>query len=69
MFQGTLIENLKAIKPTFFFGVPRIWEKLKEGIEAKLKSAPVIKKWLLYGTSSVMMHKYKQISAGYVNFI
>ncbi|KAK7595016.1 hypothetical protein V9T40_001449 [Parthenolecanium corni] len=63
--KGTLIENLRHIKPTLFFGVPRIWEKLKEGIETKLKSAPLIKKWLLYGTSSVMTHKYKQMSSGY----
>ncbi|XP_065207667.1 long-chain-fatty-acid--CoA ligase ACSBG2-like isoform X2 [Planococcus citri] len=63
--KGTLIDNLKAVKPTIFFGVPRIWEKIKEGIEAKVKSAPVIKKWLLYGTSSVMIHKYKHLSNGY----
>lgn len=63
--KGTLIDNLKAIKPTLFFGVPRVWEKVKEGIEAKLKSAPLVKKWLLYGTSSVMTHKYKQMHSGY----
>jgi long-chain acyl-CoA synthetase len=29
-------ELLPAVKPTWFFAVPRVWEKLKAGIEAKL---------------------------------
>jgi len=29
-------EWLPAVKPTWFFAVPRVWEKLKAGIEAKL---------------------------------
>lgn len=63
--KGSLLDNLKAVKPTIFFGVPRIWEKIKEGIEAKVKNAPFFKKWLLYGTSSVMTNKYKHTSNGY----
>src|SRR5215218_1446261 len=27
---------LPAVKPTWFFAVPRVWEKLKAGVEAKL---------------------------------
>jgi long-chain acyl-CoA synthetase len=29
-------EFLPAVRPTWFFAVPRIWEKLKAGVEAKL---------------------------------
>ena len=29
-------EYLPAVKPTWFFAVPRVWEKLKAGVEAKL---------------------------------
>ena len=29
-------EFLPAVKPTWFFAVPRVWEKLKAGLEAKL---------------------------------
>lgn len=29
-------KNLKSVEPTIFFGVPRIWMKLKQGVEAKL---------------------------------
>ncbi|KAJ1426420.1 long chain acyl-CoA synthetase [Ochromonadaceae sp. CCMP2298] len=28
--KGTLTVTLKEVKPTFFFGVPRVWEKIEE---------------------------------------
>ena len=28
--QGTLVEFLKEARPTFFFSVPRVWEKIEE---------------------------------------
>lgn len=33
-------EVLPQVHPTWFFAVPRIWEKMKAGLEAKLASAP-----------------------------
>ena len=35
-----IVEFLPAVKPTWFFAVPRIWEKLKAGLEAMLASLP-----------------------------
>jgi long-subunit acyl-CoA synthetase (AMP-forming) len=35
-----IIEFLPRVRPTFFFAVPRIWEKLKAGLEAKLAAIP-----------------------------
>jgi long-chain acyl-CoA synthetase len=35
-----IIEFLPKVRPTFFFAVPRIWEKLKAGLEAKLAAIP-----------------------------
>ncbi|HEX5357582.1 MAG TPA: long-chain fatty acid--CoA ligase [Aquabacterium sp.] len=32
-------EHLKEVKPTIFFGVPRVWEKMQVAIEAKLAQA------------------------------
>ena len=34
-----LAEHLKEVRPTIFFGVPRVWEKMQAGIEAKLNEA------------------------------
>ncbi len=35
-----VISYLPEVKPTWFFAVPRIWEKLKAGLEQTLAAAP-----------------------------
>jgi long-subunit acyl-CoA synthetase (AMP-forming) len=35
-----IISYLPKVRPNFFFAVPRIWEKLKAGLEAQLAAAP-----------------------------
>jgi long-chain acyl-CoA synthetase len=35
----TLLADLQAIKPTYFFGVPRVWEKFYAGVQAKMAQA------------------------------
>ena len=35
-----IVETLPEVHPTFFFAVPRIWEKVKAGLEAKLGAIP-----------------------------
>ncbi|MFN2526195.1 MAG: long-chain fatty acid--CoA ligase [Actinomycetota bacterium] len=34
-----LVPNLQEIKPTYFFGVPRVWEKFYAGVQAKMAAA------------------------------
>jgi long-chain acyl-CoA synthetase len=34
-----LLEDLQACKPTYFFGVPRVWEKFYAGVTAKMAAA------------------------------
>jgi long-chain acyl-CoA synthetase len=36
-------DHLKEVRPTIFFGEPRVWEKMQAGIEAKLKEATGLK--------------------------
>jgi len=38
-----LAENIKEVRPTLFFGVPRVWEKMHAGVAAKLGEASGIK--------------------------
>ena len=38
-----LAENLKEVRPTVFFAVPRVWEKFHAGVAAKLGEATGIK--------------------------
>jgi len=44
---------LPAVKPTWFFAVPRVWEKLKAGVEAKLGGDEGAMKLLAAGTQRV----------------
>jgi long-chain-fatty-acid--CoA ligase ACSBG len=36
--KSTLTNTIKEVRPTIFAGVPRVWEKIHEGIETKLSS-------------------------------
>eukprot|EP00750_Incisomonas_marina_P018196 INCI2750.1.p1 GENE.INCI2750.1~~INCI2750.1.p1 ORF type:complete len:760 (-),score=138.75 INCI2750.1:423-2702(-) len=38
--KGTLGDRLRAVKPTLFLGVPRVWEKIMEKIVATVKKNP-----------------------------
>ena len=42
--KGTLLQSLNEIRPTYFFGVPRVWEKIMEGMQAKGKLVKGIKR-------------------------
>jgi long-chain-fatty-acid--CoA ligase ACSBG len=43
---GTLVERLKNARPTCFLGVPRVWEKIAERLQAIGAKNTGIKKWL-----------------------
>ncbi len=36
---ATFAEELRSVQPTFFFSVPRLWIKFKEGVDAKIPPA------------------------------
>lgn len=37
-------DNLREVQPTFFFGVPRVWEKLSAGVTGKLREASFVRR-------------------------
>ncbi len=41
-----LSDHLKEVRPTIFFGVPRVWEKMHAAIESKLDAATGVKAYL-----------------------
>ncbi len=41
----TVLTNLQEIRPTVFFAVPRIWEKMYSLVELHMKDANLIKRW------------------------
>ena len=43
-FKGSLVETLREVRPTTFFGVPRVWEKIYEKMQAIGKQTRGIKK-------------------------
>lgn len=46
--RGGLLGTLQEVRPHFFFGVPRVWEKMMESLKEKLDGAPEgLKKSLL----------------------
>jgi len=52
----TFVQDLRDVQPTFFLGVPRVWEKLLAGTEIKMADASWIKRafyrfWLVRGRS------------------
>lgn len=42
----TVASNVREIAPTFFLGVPRIWEKLQQGFEFRMKDSGRVQRWL-----------------------
>jgi long-chain acyl-CoA synthetase len=57
-------DNLKEVRPTVFFGVPRIWEKFYAGIRGKMALAEGKKKQLLDWAMSVGAQSAKYTSRG-----
>jgi long-chain-fatty-acid--CoA ligase ACSBG len=42
--RGSLVQTLKDVRPTVFFGVPRVWEKIYEKMQEVAKSTKGLKK-------------------------
>jgi long-chain acyl-CoA synthetase len=42
----TVAANIREIAPTFFLGVPRIWEKLQQNFEFRMKDSSRLQQWV-----------------------
>jgi long-chain acyl-CoA synthetase len=51
---------LPAVRPTWFFAVPRVWEKLKAGVEAKLGGDEQAQKLIAAGVQAVELRQAGQ---------
>eukprot|EP00485_Elphidium_margaritaceum_P006648 CAMPEP_0202691554 /NCGR_PEP_ID=MMETSP1385-20130828/6235_1 /ASSEMBLY_ACC=CAM_ASM_000861 /TAXON_ID=933848 /ORGANISM="Elphidium margaritaceum" /LENGTH=752 /DNA_ID=CAMNT_0049346981 /DNA_START=44 /DNA_END=2302 /DNA_ORIENTATION=- len=58
--KGTLTDTLRTARPTIFFGVPRVWEKMQEGIIKKARENPssAVRKWLIDYLKGVNVKAY-----------
>jgi len=57
-------ESLAAVKPTWFFAVPRVWEKMKAGIEAKIAGLPDEAREKAQGALKAAIQKVRLEQAG-----
>ena len=57
-------EFLKEVRPTTFFGVPRVWERFESGIKAKLAEAEGAKAKLAEHARSTSLKYHTETNAG-----
>ncbi len=59
-----LFEHVPDVRPTEFTGVPRVWEKLKAGLEAKFAAEPPEKRAAIKGAIDASLMKVRAEQAG-----
>jgi long-chain acyl-CoA synthetase len=52
-----LASAMKAVKPTEFNGVPRLYEKIRQGVEAKSATSPIKKRILAWALATGSKHR------------
>ena len=55
--KGTLTKSMQDVQPTFFFGVPRVWEKIQEKLVALGRETTGLKKILGAWAKGLAMDK------------
>mmetsp|Transcript_27792 Transcript_27792/g.32050 ORF Transcript_27792/g.32050 Transcript_27792/m.32050 type:complete len:481 (+) Transcript_27792:612-2054(+) len=57
--RGSLVETLKQVRPTVFFGVPRVWEKMYDAMQKVAQSTTGVKKVLSGWAKDKATKKYE----------
>jgi long-chain acyl-CoA synthetase len=52
---------MKQVKPTLFVGVPRVYEKIRQGVEAKSAHSPVKKRILEWAVATGRKHRQETL--------
>lgn len=52
---------MKAVKPTLFVGVPRVFEKIRQGVEGRSAQSPVKKKILEWAVATGRKHRQETL--------
>ncbi len=56
-----LAAMMKQVKPTLFVGVPRVYEKIRQGVEAKSAHSPVKKRILAWAVATGRKHRQETL--------
>jgi long-subunit acyl-CoA synthetase (AMP-forming) len=59
-----LFEHVPEVQPTEFTGVPRVWEKLKAGLEARFAAEPPERRAAIHGALEAGLAKVRAEQAG-----
>ena len=63
--KGTLGETMKEVRPTVFFGVPRVFEKIAEKMQQLSKTAsPLQKSFAQWAKRAGLEHNLKKLETG-----
>ncbi len=60
----TIIANLPEVRPTVLFSVPRIWNKIYDGLNKRMATEPRVKQWLFAAAVSNAAHVRPKQLAG-----
>ena len=63
-FQGSLGDTLKEVRPTFFFGVPRVWEKMAAKMQEVGRANTGVKKMIGDWAKGVGAKNFKAAQQG-----
>ncbi len=59
-----LPQNIREVRPTAFFGVPRVWEKFKARAEERIASLPVLRQRLVAWARRMTLERNHRMLAG-----
>ena len=59
----TVAVNLREIAPTVFLGVPRIWEKLQQGILIRMQDASRFQRWAFSRCMAAGQRLFERVEA------